>query len=477
VIVLEKMDYVGGNSVLAGGHAILGGGTHVQVRNGIKDSAEWWYEDQMEFGDNRAVPEIVSTYTKKGPELALWMEQLGLAWSNTVLTNPDGRVPRGHWPAPSPNYAGGYPAYAGLSEITVLQRAAEKRGVSILLKHKVERIHRMTDGPVLGVEVDTEQGTINIRASKAVVLASGGWKCNPQMRMAWDPRLDTDLYWSGYPYVQTTGEVTMAAMDIGAGVTDMSFVCHFSNKWGTRIHNLWEPPALSTVVGVAGLPLSDYKRIIAVKNDGARFVNEAAQERKGEGPTPFDEAWFNLKERPRNVWAVTDADGAAALKWPEAAMRNPQPKVLPCLQPDYVAVADNIAQLAGKMGIDAAGLAATVSKYNGFVAAGVDQDFKKPGPLYPILKPPFFAAKRRMGAHDQMSGLRANTRAQVLDRSDQVSAQGVRIDQEKVIPRLYAAGECVGGYFGTNRGSGKLGVYMIWGRIAGQNSAREMRLS
>ena len=47
------------------------------------------------------------------------------------------------------------------------------------------------------------------------------------------------------------------------------------------------------------------------------------------------------------------------------------------------------------------------------------------------------------------------------------------IDQQEAIQRLYAAGECCGGYFGNARGHGKIGVIMNAGRIAGKEVVTE----
>jgi len=470
VLVLEKNDFPGGNGILCAGNTILGA-THVQNRVGIEDHEEWWYEDQMAWGEYRAVPELMRLYTQKGGELALWLEQLGLVWRDQLRASDDARVPRGHGPAESPNY----PGSKGISQITVLLNELERLEAPILLQHKMKRIYREPNGPVLGVEVETEDGNINIKARKAVVLGSGGFKSNVQMRTAWDPRLDADLGAGGLPFVETTGEGSMAAVNVGAGFTDMSYVCEFRVRWGTKTYQSWEPPTLTTVPGGAGISAGDYHRLIMVKNDGQRYVNEAGEQSLCHHT--FWQAFLNLKEKPRNVWAITDAEGAAELKWPEDEMRDPQPLAGRALYPGCVAVADSIQELASQMGIDPVGLEATVNRYNAFVDAGEDGDFEKPQPLYSISKPPFFAAKMLMLCHDQMGGLRANTKAQVLDRSEQIVAQGVSIDQEKVIPHLYAAGECVGGYVGAERGHGKIGVYMIWGRIAGQNAAQETRLS
>ena len=481
VVVIEKMGYAGGNSLLAAGHCILGG-THVQAAANIKDNADWWYEDQMEAGEYRADPDLMSVYTKLGDDFTVFMEGLGLVWSSTLGKAGDSRVNRGHYPAAKPELYPTNPANktrsGGIAEIIVLLKELDRLGVPVLLNHKMTRIIREPNGPVLGLEVETKPETINIKARKAVILASGGWKCNKQMLMAWDRRYDTDFFDSGYPYVNTTGDGLMAAEDVGAGLTGMSYACLLYHTWGAKGLAFWEPQTMSTFPGpFSGLNIRDFHRLIAVRGNGQRFADITQQESIHEQATPFDTAFLNLlTERPRNVWAITDADGAAALRWPEAQMRNPVRQVPPGLERDSVAVADTIEQLASMMRIDPVGLAATVSKYNGFVDAGKDADFGTPPPLYKISKPPFFGVKYWLQAHDQMSGLRANTRAQVLDRSDQMVAQGVRIDAEKVIPHLYAAGECVGGYFGNVRGSGKMGVYMIWGRVAGQNAVRERRL-
>jgi len=48
----------------------------------------------------------------------------------------------------------------------------------------------------------------------------------------------------------------------------------------------------------------------------------------------------------------------------------------------------------------------------------------------------------------------------------------VSIDEEKVIPHLYAAGEC-SGFLGWRRNHGKLGVCVTFARIAGENAAKE----
>jgi succinate dehydrogenase/fumarate reductase flavoprotein subunit len=102
----------------------------------------------------------------------------------------------------------------------------------------------------------------------------------------------------------------------------------------------------------------------------------------------------------------------------------------------------------------AAILQETVARYNTFVDAGVDADFKKPTPRYKIQKPPFYAAWATPVIHDSLAGLRTNTKAQVLDM------------QGEVIAGLYCAGESQGGF--AQHGLGRCTVF---GRIAGRDAA------
>ena len=169
VIVLEKENLPGGASCTAGGHMILGA-THILAAEGRKDTPEAWYEDEMKTGDYRAVPEAVRAYSTKGDELVRWFEKLGLVYAagNRMSASPGHRINRSHWPAPSANYVGAM----GLSEINLLLKEVERLKVPVLVKHRMTRIYRDGTGPVLGVEVKNETGTINIKARKGVIIAT-----------------------------------------------------------------------------------------------------------------------------------------------------------------------------------------------------------------------------------------------------------------------------------------------------------------
>ena len=98
----------------------------------------------------------------------------------------------------------------------------------------------------------------------------------------------------------------------------------------------------------------------------------------------------------------------------------------------------------------------TVERYNSFVDAGVDGDFKKPTPMHKIAKPPFYAAWHTPAIHDSYTGIRINTTAQVLDLHG------------KIIQGLYACGDSSGGF-------GQHGICRAatFGRLAGFHAAQQ----
>jgi hypothetical protein len=156
------------------------------------------------------------------------------------------------------------------------------------------------------------------------------------------------------------------------------------------------------------------------------------------------------------IWAIFDADAVTREKWAT------EPPVVDRAR-GYFFSADTLEELAKQFTrnpyqwrpMPGNVLRETVERFNTFVDTGVDLDFKRPNPRYKIQTPPFYAAWATPSLHDSLTGLRINTRAQVLDLSSQV------------IPGLYCAGETMGGF--ALHG---LGRCIVFGRIAGMEAGK-----
>lgn len=76
VIVLEKMPFVGGNTVRATG-GINAAETPQQAKLGIKDSIEQMYKDTMKGGHNKNNPELVKVLAQNSNAAVQWLIKLG----------------------------------------------------------------------------------------------------------------------------------------------------------------------------------------------------------------------------------------------------------------------------------------------------------------------------------------------------------------------------------------------------------------
>jgi 3-oxosteroid 1-dehydrogenase len=211
---------------------------------------------------------------------------------------------------------------------------------------------------------------------------------------------------------------------------------------------------------------------LLVNGAGQRFVNESAPyvdavHAMYEANTPQNPhipAWlvFDQRYRDRYVFAGLPPRRALPRRWYAAGA---------------VVRAGDLTGLAREAGVDGAGLAKTVTRFNEFAAAGRDAEFGRgdsaydryygdprvrPNPnLAPLARPPFYAVKIVPGDLGTKGGLRTDSRARVL-REDGTP-----------IPGLYAAGNASASVMGHSyAGAGAtIGPAMTFGYLAARTMA------
>jgi hypothetical protein len=305
---------------------------------------------------------------------------------------------------------------------------------------------------------------VNIQARKGVIIATGGHTGNVNFRRTFDPRLTEEYQQACEPWVHQGGDGELAAMELGASLwatanqtreagAAITKTRHIGCRWGYSSLVYQPESPMFRLARATGLTVEDWQNVIFVNQNGKRFWNEV------DGSYNFFAAcmaWHGDKTKLNGggpIWAIFDADAATREKW------NTKP---PNVDPDgYFFSADTIAELAGKIKnpyqkqpMSGAVLQETVARYNSFVAAGADSDFKKPTPLYKIEKPPFYAAWSTPILHDTLTGLRTNTNGEVIDI------------RGEAIPGLYCAGEAQGGF--AQHG---LARCLAFGRVAARHAA------
>jgi fumarate reductase flavoprotein subunit len=204
-----------------------------------------------------------------------------------------------------------------------------------------------------------------------------------------------------------------------------------------------------------------------VNLNGERFMNE---------DLPYGYECNQILQQPDNLaWAVWDAKWDR--EWPKMrsqCCKNMGPpthlwdkRLLDeALEEGNVLKADSIDELAKKMKVPAAAFKATVNRYNELARKGKDEDFgKHPDRLTTLEKPPFYTCLMQSRRMVILSGLKINTRMQVMDT------------EGKVIPGLYASGNVSGGFFGDSYPTTVPGLThsraWTFGRLAGLNAAAE----
>jgi len=478
VIIVEKNFDIGGRAMMSFGGLYIGGGNRMQKAAGVKDSPDLvfadWTRPEKPMGrfSDRA---LVRTYADNNLELFEWLEKHGIRW-DSYRGVPD-RLDRGRTRlnvVPWPNETTG-PA-RGSGFVRPLARTARQMGVEILLQHRMTKIHR--EGPVSGrvtgitaMEVDNwyqpKLHTVNIRARKGIIVATGGSAGNPIFRSMFDVRLTEEYQAENSEWTERTADGEIAAMEIGAalGATacqttqDDNLITkgRMGKKSNGTATELYPTAPHFFRAGAVGLTVKDYQDLILVKENGLRFYDETAGSRDYEYHAAAL-AWTGDPKKMNGggpIWAVFDADAAAREKW-----QLKPPNIDPF---GYFFSADTIEELAGKIvnpyqwrPMPGEALRKTVERYNSFVDAGADADFKKPRPMFKIAKPPFYAGWHTPALHDSYTGIRINTNAQVIDLHG------------KAIPGLYACGDSAGGF-------GQHGICRAatFGRIAGVHAAQQ----
>jgi len=499
VIMVEAQPRIGGHAITSGGNLPLGGGTSYQKKYGIEDSPDLFFRDLTDWSvvESNGFPpyryndrEIIRAFADNSVAAFEFLlahgvkvidrkpnsigHEIGVSVLRTMQIDVAG-WPMVHTGKPADPDDPELRAGAGL--MRPLHAAALEAGVDILLEHRMIAIHREANnsgrasGGVLGIAVDHKGESLNIRANKAVIVATGGSTGNVNFRRMFDPRL-TEEYCglAGMPWSDQDASGEIAAMAVGASLWGTA---NYTGEFGSGITKpgaigcqygyvnvRWRPGSeVFDEARATGLPVADWQDVILVNMLGNRFYDETGGHfnyNTYQSTNPYEPYSYlnakNAKYDPSNfinaalagigdghngggpIWAIFDSEAVAREKW------NPNPPDVD-INAGFFFGADSIEVLAAKIKMKyqrvpmpPQNLAATVARYNSFVEAGKDADFGKPKPLYKIVTPPFYAAWATPVIHDTRAGLRINARCQVIDMNGEA------------IPGLYCGGESAGGF-------------------------------
>jgi succinate dehydrogenase/fumarate reductase flavoprotein subunit len=172
VLVIEKMPKVGGNTIISGA-AYNTVDDKRQKAKGIEDSIEKHYTQTYEGGDKLGKPELIRTLVEKAYPTLEWLESLGMKFKDDIFTVLGALWPRTHKPVE--------PLGTGYINTYMNYVKAHSSDIEIMLNTKATELI-IEDGKVVGVKADNANGSVIAKANKGVVVATGGFGANIEMR-------------------------------------------------------------------------------------------------------------------------------------------------------------------------------------------------------------------------------------------------------------------------------------------------------
>lgn len=386
------------------------------------DCPEWHALQTYNGGDKVGQIPLIRQYSNNVLDTLHWMQSKGSPVMDRVSQGAGALWQRTHQ----------LDAPAGLGLIDPLYQAAVKQGVNFKLGMRVQDLILNDKGRVIGVTATDKVGNKYEFTSKdGVILATGGYSQNKEMRQKSAPHLTSEMVSTNQP--GATGDGIIIATRHGADTTGMNYV---------QVYPL-ATPGTGALQGRAR-KMSGLDDVIDVNKNGERFVKEDARR---------DEFVAAIKKQPGGV--VYDISDSSIVK----PLNSFNEDVETLVSIGRIYKADSLADLAKQLSMPADKLEATVAEFNKMVEAKKDPKFGRKLFDRPIVKPPFYATPRAPSIHHTMGGLQISTNAQVLDKNG------------KPIPGLYAAGEVTGGIHGSNRlGGNATADVLTFGRIAAKSA-------
>lgn len=430
VLVVESRELVGGATGISAGAAWIpdhGFSTDdLKVHDDLDQARRYIYGEGRDQILDR---DMVEKFLQTGPHVARFIEQhTSFGWIPTIW--PDYRsdiegasVGRSLFPGPySPAGLGEAAKYvrpalttgmaknplpfwllggigiddvwlAGPALVGALLEACLRNGVDVRVEAPATRLV-IEGSEVRGIVVQAGGTDHTVRATKGVLLASGGFESSNEL---------TETYLNAPFAVQVSpkghdGIAVQLAKEVGADLTGME------DAWwmpGVQLpgEELEGRPLSRVFLGERALPHS-----IMVNRSGKRFANEAlAYDQFGAIMREVDPETGAMPNDP--AWLIFDHD-----YWRKFGIFGVPPggEV-----PDYLHRADSLSELASKIGVDEVGLLRTVDRFNPEARRARDPEFGRGDALFDRYFGAFYPRLGRFSPDALLPGLTAKARARV----------------------------------------------------------------
>lgn len=364
VIVVEKMDIPGGNTVRSSGAFNVAGHPEQVEHNAKRADVEYFIDYTMTGGHNINNPELVRYMVENSAGIVDWMREIGF----------EAKFGEGYGSCNVPGVARGL--------ITGFRDKVEARGGKVLMHTKANEI-LMENGKAVGIKATgADGGTVTVRA-KAVIVATGGFGYN--LKMCYELKPEFDGFVTNN-HVGATGDGIVMATAVGAATVDMEQIQAHPTVHQATANMLTE--GCRTAGG------------ILINTSGKRFIDECTyRDVVANAILAQDEKHAFLLLNQGIVDSNVNIQGYIKL----GTLTGPY---------------DSIDAAADAMGVSREALAETVANWNSYVAQKNDPEFGSHFEWFRDLSVgPWYVSQIAPGIHHTMGGLKINTSTEVLNEA------------------------------------------------------------
>jgi fumarate reductase flavoprotein subunit len=407
----------------------------------------------MDYTHWRVDARLVRAYIDKSASTIDWLEAMGVEFFEPFAYFPGANFT---WHIVKPS-SGRKETEVAAFMMKIMTDRAKELGVQFLLQTPAKKILKEA-GRIVGVIAEDRSGEAIQAKAKAVIIATGGFGNNPEMVKKYtDYDMGRDIFPFRVPGL--FGEGIRMAWEAGAGATEMNMEI---------IYGLPEGDPLGALNRAFRQPT------LLVNLLGERFMNEGIV-----GNTTFtgnaiarqkNRCAFNIFDEATKKYFEETGFDSLSVVFPFTKIDDFDTELKQALNQGYehIFVADSLAELAHKTGINPDALQKTVDEYNKACETGRDEIFNKnPRYLRPVKKPKFYAGRLFPSAYGSLGGIKINYKTEVVTKD------------EDVIPGLYAAGTDACAIYGDSYvfvlPGNTMGFAVNSGRIAGENAAEYVK--
>ncbi len=418
VIVLEKANRLGGNSILAAGTFAMPLADTPEARKEFAGE----YERICQGRGNAAIFALMANHVR---ENIAWLEGHGVAFV--------AETPRPPYRVAAREAAPG--SWQGMPVLfDTLRKRIEGAGGRFAFGIKARELVMDAKGAIVGVRAAGPDGLVDF-LGRSVVVATGGYAANTAVLEAYsDPNAGAMMVRG---YRGATGDGHRMAEAAGAGLRGMG---------GMMALHIAAVDPDSTA---AGQPARAIPYALSINRAGKRFIDESR------GYVAHGKAVLG---QPQGVTTLVFDSSIAGVDAVAGVVANFRRLGLD------VHEADTIEALAAKVGLPPAETARTVAAFNDAVKDGAAPSATPPKRTLAqkVEKAPFLAlSPLAPGITLTFGGIMTDPTGRVLEPDN------------RPIPGLFAAGEGAGGaFFEDYIGGGALTMCLVMGRIAGRSAAQ-----